>query len=469
MRNILKPVGAMILLAVLALAGFHLVENWRGKRAWERWKAQRVALGDCYDGSALAPPAVADGENFAKAPVVEAAVRGKGPFLGGFQLPNGPSTVASWRLGREEDMEAWRKAFNNPDLEAALAPCKPVLDAFAEATRRSGSRLKVRYEIDAMPGDSIPLMLGMRTVGKTLRLRALARLHGQHPEEALEDVLALLRFARQFQDEPHFTSHLLQVALVGHAMQPAWEGVSGRRWKETQLLTLQRELEGLDLLRSHRRTIWFERFVGVRAVESMAEASAWQRAEWNSVDSGSPDGQPSKAKVLLAWLLNPRGWVHRNLEAMDRFYVECWLPAVDPADHRVHAEAMQRADDRISELVRSRRYRLAVTILPALVGQTARVAERQNALDEAVVACALERHRLATGALPESLSGLVPAYLPRIPVDLLTGAPLQYQPLPGGAYRLTSPGWKPGKGPADAERANFNFAEGSWNWPPRWD
>ena len=48
------------------------------------------------------------------------------------------------------------------------------------------------------------------------------------------------------------------------------------------------------------------------------------------------------------------------------------------------------------------------------------------------VAVALERHRLATGDLPEKLSDLVPAYLPAIPQDPFDGEPLRYKKLDTG-------------------------------------
>ena len=59
----------------------------------------------------------------------------------------------------------------------------------------------------------------------------------------------------------------------------------------------------------------------------------------------------------------------------------------------------------------------------------------QTALNEAIVACALERHRLSHGRYPESLDALVPAFLPRVPTDASRGRPLLYQ-VTGDAYRL---------------------------------
>ena len=59
------------------------------------------------------------------------------------------------------------------------------------------------------------------------------------------------------------------------------------------------------------------------------------------------------------------------------------------------------------------------------------------ALVLADTAAALERHRLATGAPPASLADLVPTFLPAIPVDPLTDAPLGYR-IADGRWTLWS-------------------------------
>ena len=45
-------------------------------------------------------------------------------------------------------------------------------------------------------------------------------------------------------------------------------------------------------------------------------------------------------------------------------------------------------------------------------------------------AVAIERHRRARGTLPATLAELVPDFLPAVPLDALTGQPLDYQPGP---------------------------------------
>jgi hypothetical protein len=54
----------------------------------------------------------------------------------------------------------------------------------------------------------------------------------------------------------------------------------------------------------------------------------------------------------------------------------------------------------------------------------------------ALVALALERFRLATGKLPETLGQLVPKYLESVPMDPFEGNPIQYEPSPIARFAL---------------------------------
>jgi hypothetical protein len=71
---------------------------------------------------------------------------------------------------------------------------------------------------------------------------------------------------------------------------------------------------------------------------------------------------------------------------------------------------------------------------PALLAFT------QNALNQAVIACALERYGIATGSYPETLNQLIPAYLNRVPSDIVCGRPMIYERTDEGRYLLRSVG-----------------------------
>ncbi len=106
---------------------------------------------------------------------------------------------------------------------------------------------------------------------------------------------------------------------------------------------------------------------------------------------------------------------------------------------------------------------LAGTVVSALVHRTA--------LDEAVVACALERYRLAHLKYPESLEALVPQYLKAVPPDLFTGAPLLYRTLPNNRFVLYSVGLNESDEGGTAAimrgwrgRPAWRREEGDWVW-----
>ena len=69
------------------------------------------------------------------------------------------------------------------------------------------------------------------------------------------------------------------------------------------------------------------------------------------------------------------------------------------------------------------------------------VAFAQNALNQALIACALERFRLVQGKYPETLMELLPDYLTGIPKDVARGLPMLYENTgdPGFVLRSVGP------------------------------
>ena len=86
----------------------------------------------------------------------------------------------------------------------------------------------------------------------------------------------------------------------------------------------------------------------------------------------------------------------------------------------------------------------------------------------AVIACALERYRLAHGQLPQSLDALVPEYIAKLPHDVINGQPLKYRETPGNRYILYSVGWNAvdDGGVVGVKKNGEDVApeEGDWVW-----
>jgi len=68
-------------------------------------------------------------------------------------------------------------------------------------------------------------------------------------------------------------------------------------------------------------------------------------------------------------------------------------------------------------------------------------ARNQTWVDQARIACALERCRLANGKYPDTLAALVPQFLDKIPRDIINGKPMSFARTDEQNFKLYSIGW----------------------------
>jgi hypothetical protein len=95
------------------------------------------------------------------------------------------------------------------------------------------------------------------------------------------------------------------------------------------------------------------------------------------------------------------------------------------------------------------------------------LALNQTAVNEAFVACALERHRLALGHYPKLLESLAPRFATEIPRDPIGDLPLHYQPRENGRFLLYSVGWNgldEGGQVCPPSHLRSAIQDGDWVW-----
>lgn len=93
-----------------------------------------------------------------------------------------------------------------------------------------------------------------------------------------------------------------------------------------------------------------------------------------------------------------------------------------------------------------------------------RAAAAQTAVDEAAIACALERYRLANGQYPESLGALVPKFISQLPNDVISGKPYKYRRTSDGQFVLYSVGWDGTDDGGMPGKTLFDDKKGDWVW-----
>jgi hypothetical protein len=91
----------------------------------------------------------------------------------------------------------------------------------------------------------------------------------------------------------------------------------------------------------------------------------------------------------------------------------------------------------------------------------------QTLANEAQIACALERYRLAHGEYPETLNALVPQFIEKLPHDIIGGQPLHYRRTDNGQFLLYSVGWNEmddGGQVVSKPDGSEDWGKGDWVW-----
>jgi len=103
-------------------------------------------------------------------------------------------------------------------------------------------------------------------------------------------------------------------------------------------------------------------------------------------------------------------------------------------------------------------------LLPALNKVMLKTAAAQTAVNQAAIACALERYRLANGHFPEKLDALAPQFITTLPKDVLTGEPYRYRRTEDGRFVLYSVGWDDKDDGGVSGKTLFDEKQGDWVW-----
>ena len=106
---------------------------------------------------------------------------------------------------------------------------------------------------------------------------------------------------------------------------------------------------------------------------------------------------------------------------------------------------------------------LEAIYLPNMAKAAQRTAYNQTLVNEARVACALERYQLAHGGYPENLDVLVPQFIDTLPHDVIGGQPLPYRRTDAGKYLLYSVGWNE-TDDGGTPGPESDLTKGDWVW-----
>jgi len=469
----LRMLGRCLFVFVLLCTLIALViveENWRQKRAWENYARAQETGDGVFDYRALVPQPVPDELNFATTPLLRPLYPDGGQYGADLQrkleLPKtGDKPVPSLVVrasGRRVDLQEW-KASMGMDVMDALAKFDPEMREISQAVRRRYSVFPVAYEKGF--GANIPHGSVMMKLVRLYTLRAVAELHSGRHDAAATDAQTIILLADSVKNEPLLISLLVRNALLQNALQVVWEGTEDHLWTDAELVALQSDLSRENLvpgllLAFRGEQMFFN--------ETMQQAIADPRILPIMI---SMSGEPKESGFRFI----PSALIYANRLSANRWYAALEktvqlspASASFAASRELEKELMGSATVHLFGLAPPNLYNaLAILAIPSIARSSEKMICTQVTIDEAQVACALERYRLANGAYPATLENLVPAFLQKQPVDIVNGSPLHYRLKDDGHFLLYSVGYNnvdDGGKVVLEKNGRVKIEEGDWVW-----
>jgi hypothetical protein len=382
-----------------------------------------------------------------------------------------PKPIVNTILPRNESIQvepgdngAWEVTMLAPDTVAEYLKWseqfEPDFALIRKALQRPYVRLDGNYSV---PADiPIPNFVTVRAI--TQRLAAMAQCHlvEGKPEEALRDLTLMHDLCRILEGSRPMTlvAAMINVAVGGLYADTIADGLRWHSWREPQLATLEKQLEQINLLQPVEQDIETEPASACHTLETISSTRLLTEAI--SSNPGKAKSWKQRRESFLDGLI-PRGWIYQNMVAIANGDHNA-AASLDPASRIVSPDKAKAAVEAfpVGNSYFSPYHFFAAIALPNYIRAFQTTAHNQMLVNQALIACALERYHLAHGEYPESLDALAPQFLAAIPHDVIGGRPPHYRRAADGTYVLYSIGWSgrdvggvPGK----------TVADGDWVWP----
>ncbi len=506
----------LVLITLAAL--FYAEENFRGQRAWERYRKDAEARGLKLDFAAHIPKPIPDSENGANTPFIQSWFprpkpddTNRWPLLFGtaFQKIAVRKDSLKGPGGQDAraftDLVGWQQAFAyvessgenkapkpdrparaieiDPKEQAAAAAVvleklkvyQPTLTELHAMKVHPKVRYPIAYKLDEPFSILLPHLAKIKGLIQESSLQASAELAAGQTNQAFETIKLMLWFCDSLDHEMFLISQLVRIASQQITTQPIWEGLAQHKWSEAQLKEMQERLLRVNFIAGLDSSLADERAGGLTAIDWIRKKK--MRGDAMSMfDDAEPGGNGRDAnglafKNLAGWLI-PNGWFYFEMTShgrlMDMMTQGTWEPATGLIHPRVvdetNLQLMQQFSRGPVDMIWNH-YLFAKLTMPALENSSKKFARAQATAHQAALACAIERYHIAQGKYPDALTDLVPKYLAKIPHEVVSTNAMRYQQTAQG-YVLYSTAWD-GKddGGEFLRAAKGNEPEkGDWVW-----
>ncbi len=462
----------------LAIAAFYGFENISGQMAWNFAQKQLRQLGEPLSLADIRSTPIPDDENMAAAPIFQ-QLFAKDPAvvaaadLSGLRLPGGFTMGSDSSADIIALAQQFREDFSGSAHDAVaivaegLAPMAETLSKLRAAANRPGSSWPI--SLDGGFKFPMPFLQPMARAAEVISARGLLALADDSPSGALEDFFLITDLAARSNEPSLLVSSLLEQTMILDAVRIVERGTAAGQWTDQDLTIIENRLAEIHPLRRFADSLRGERVLFLAASDHLQMRAA---SLFAIVDISSASMETStRALSHFIWALRPRGWAARDRARYLTLSQE-YLDSVIRND-TVDLEAVSDWNARIRSIRRDGfelfRTPLTVLTLPAFGAAARKAAYAQSRVDQARLACAIERFRLRHNALPERLGELEPEFIDRLPRDVIGGRHFVYHRESRSSFKLYSLGWN---GTDDAETAKtqpdtIDLNRSDWAWAAR--
>ncbi|HZR20440.1 MAG TPA: hypothetical protein VFE51_24375 [Verrucomicrobiae bacterium] len=391
---------------------------------------------------------------------VEAFFPGALPrFRGTLPLRALPSGTNTFRIFADPPLFCSAK-----DYLAQTDPFKPEFDLMREALKRPYARVDADYSRTLLtpPRNYV----SARVVSQTLATRAQAYLLLGQPEQALRELTLLHDLSAVVEAEPlSLVSAMIEVAITGLYVDVIHDGLRLGAWRDSELVALQGQLEKIHLAPLFVNGLSNERWAICRTIETASANDFATVFDPNHAQGSLRQKLMSPGFCLLTF--GPRGWRYQSMTACAKL-MQSSIACFDHRTQTLRPAALERADTDAESAFqrRSPRTTLAWIAMPSFFRAWQTTSHRQTSVDQAFIACALERFRLSRGEYPSDLASLTPGFAERIPRAIISEDGFHYRRVDASHFTLYCVGWsKTDRSKTEPSNNSLaQYAKGDWAW-----
>lgn len=466
-RWIRRSLWALLSVAALIVL-LRVYVDWSGARQWRAVRAMLAREGQPLDLRAAAYEPIPDAENFCAIPALKDLARAtiggdengepekKRARLLAASLPlhgkaGAPPPLHGVAVGQRTDLKRWAAWFQENgstaksgdaarDVLSALSKDDAMFEELAGGLDRPEAQWTPAWKTRVFPLNlfevTLPHYNCAQQMNRSLALRSIAAARAGDAPQACQSAQIIARLSKACLEEPNLLGLLVAASGTANLANITWELSDAQAGTAEDFGRLESALAGMDF----RNGAW-RAFSGELIGVASTFQSAKQSADLRRVFVGLDGLDSAAAQKAVAYMVPPGFFDASTAVLADhefRYFVKPlrdhgWQAALASA-HEFDAEL---------EVVKG-------TILthPAyiLTGMVARVVPSvlvkaiyaQTLVNQAVIACALERYRIEQERYPDSLDLVTPSGGKPLPKDILTGKPMSYRKTVNGKYALWS-------------------------------